>query len=238
MKSIALTAASFLVLTSAIAGGIKKYPLPAQPVPDLHLGMVRDKPKYNTDRDGRALSFGYFEFKSDNLNRYVDTLGSTHNGNFANNYMGISLDNISNNGKHLDMISGIAWILPQTVGIGTGDSVQLRLGGWHWTTSFLGYDFIDGETVTLALAPAFAWGNLKMRRMDNGQKTKYTNPFVAPGGRAEFRLTFGNFMIGGRATYRYDITYALWKRKANMMPVLPEYKNHGLAYFGYIGLIF
>jgi hypothetical protein len=72
----------------------------------------------------------------------------------------------------------------------------------------------------------------------NGQKTRYTNPFVAPGARAEFRLTFGNFYFGGRATYRYDLTHELWKRKSDLMPVLPEYKNSGLAYFGYLGLIF
>lgn len=200
---------------------------------------IDDKPKYiPPERRGRALSVGYFQFDSKALNTYLETTTSIKSGAFADYYIGIALENHLNNSKHHDMIGGIAWIIPQHVSAGPNDSLILNLRGWHWTTSFLGYDFIKGETVTLALAPAMSWGNLKMRRTVLDQKTLYTNPFVGVGGRAEFRLTLGQFIIGARATYRYDITHALWKRKDDLMPVLPEYKNNGLAYFGYIGWIF
>lgn len=227
-----------MIVSCAFAGGIDE-PLPSigNSKPNLRLGLMKDLPKYDNEREGKALSFGYYEFGSDKLNNYLDTSASV-NGNFANNYMGIGIDNISNNGKHQDIIGGVQFLLPQKISAGPADSLRLKLYGWHYTMSALAWDFIPGEMVTFAIGTQISWGNLKMKREVAGTKSKYTNPFIAPGGRAEFRLTFGNFMIGGRATYRYDITHALWKRKDDMMPVMPEYKNTGLAYFGYIGLIF
>jgi hypothetical protein len=207
---------------------------------DLHLGdNSADKPKYlDRDRQGKALSFQYIEFgAASNLNNYFDTSSSVRGGGFLPNNMAIGIDDISNNSKHLDMITSVGFLIPQKITAGPNDSMMMRISGWHYTMSFLGYDIIKGETVTFAIGPSWSWGNFKARREIAGQKTKYTNPFIGPGGRAEFRLTFGNFMIGARATYRYDLTHGLWKRKDNLMPVMPEYKNHGLAYFGYIGII-
>ena len=186
---------------------------------------------------GRALSFGYFELGSDRLNNYLDTTTSVH-GSFAPYYLGVGLDNITNEGEHHDIIGGLHFIIPQKVAAGPGDSLRMRLGGWHYTMSAFAWDFIEGETVTLAIGTSLQWGNLKMRREVNGAETRYTNPFICIGGRGEFRLTLGQFMIGARATYRYDFTHSLWKRKDDMMPVLPTYKNSGLAYFGYIGWVF
>lgn len=205
---------------------------------DLHLGSG-DKSKYlNRERQGKALSFQYIEFGAyNNLNNYFDTSSSVRAGGFNPYNMAIGLDDISNNSEHMDMISSIGFLIPQKITVGPNDSMMLKLNGWHYTMSILGFDLIKGETVTLAIGPSWSYGNFKARRSIDGQKTKYTNPFIGPGGRAEFRLTFGNFMIGGRATYRYDFTHGLWKRKDDMMPVMPEYKNHGMAYFGYIGLI-
>lgn len=221
---------------SLIAGGIKRKLPVREPAPRLMLHMLAaDQGLGPHIPDGKAISFGYYEFNS-KLNAYLDSTTSSHD-NFKPYNLGIGLDNLRNNGKHLDVVGSLNYILPQKVYAGN-DSLQLRLSGWHYTMSVLGWDLVAGETVTLAIAPAWSWGNLKMRRIEQGQKTKYTNPFVAPGGRVEVRLTLGDFIIGGRATYRYDITHDLWKRKDNLMPVMPGYKNHGLAYFGYIGWIF
>lgn len=208
---------------------------------DLHIGEGSgDGSKYfNKDSQGRALSFQYIEFgAASSLNNYFDTTSNMVSGAFEPYNMAIGLDNITNNGKHHDIISSLGFLIPQKISAGTGDSLQMRISGWHYTMSALGYDIIGGETVTLAIGPSWTWGNFKGRRTVQGQKTKYTNPFIGPGARAEFRITLGSFMIGGRATYRYDLTHGLWKRKDNLMPVMPEYKNHGLAYFGYLGLIF
>lgn len=235
-KSLFLSVTLSLLAMNLFAGGIEKI-IPPPANPNLHLGMMKDMPKYRNDRAGKGIAFGYVPFLTGDLNNYLDSTTSVHS-TFNNTYMTLGIDNASNNGKHLDMISNLGIILPQTVTGGKADSLQLRLAGWHNTFSILGYDFVKGETVTLALGPAWAWGNLKMRRVVNGQKTKYTNPFVAPGARAEFRITIENVYFGARATYRYDLTHALWKRKSDMMPVMPEYKNSGMAYFGYLGLIF
>lgn len=237
MKLIFLSLSFTLIASLAFAGGIEKI-LPPPAKPNLHLGLMKSTADLtNDDPKGRALSFGYYQFASEKLNDYLAAQSSV-SGTFAANYMAIGLDEIENNGKHWDRVGSLQFILPQKVSAGPGDSLKLRLGGWHNTMSILAWDFIAGETVTLALGTQISYGNLKMRREVAGATTKYTNPFIAPGGRAEFRLTFGNFMIGGRATYRYDITHSLWKRKDDLMPIMPEYKNNGLAYFGYIGLIF
>jgi hypothetical protein len=239
MKTITFfVATAFFFSHAAFAGGGLHNPKPDLPKAiNLHLGLNSDKPRYIApERQGKALAFGYFEFNS-KLNNYLDTTTSVH-GNFKPYYLGIGLENIGNNSKHSDVIGSFLYILPQTISAGPNDSLELKMRGWNWTTSIFGYDFIKGETVALVLGPSVTWGNLKMRRTENGQKTRYTNPFVAPGGRAELRIVIGNFMIGARATYRYDITHSLWKRKDNLMPVMPGYKNNGLGYFGYIGLIF
>lgn len=205
--------------------------------PFLHLNssIPEDKKFYDDAKNGRALTFGLFDFNSDRLNIYLNQ-ASNVNTEFDSRYMGISLDNYTNNAKHYDGISGLSFILPQVVTAGTNDSLKLKMTGWHLTTSIFGYDIIPGEILTLAVAPAVSWGNLKMKRQVAGEETKYKNPFVAPGGRAEFRVTLGKFSFGARATYRYDITHSLWKRKDSLMPVLPTYKNNGMAYFAYVGL--
>lgn len=236
-KSVFLSLSSVMILSCCFAGGIDKTPPPIAK-PDMRLHLLKDTPDFGqNDPSGRALAFGYYEFASEKLNNYLAAESSV-NGSFDANYMAIGLDDIKNNGKHWDRIGSVQWLLPQKVSAGPADSLKLKLYGWHYTMSVLGWDFIPGETVTLALGTQISYGNLKMKREVAGAKTKYTNPFVAPGGRAEFRLTFGKFMIGARATYRYDITHGLWKRKDDLMPVMPEYKNNGLAYFGYIGLVF
>lgn len=242
MKSIFLSAFSVLVFSSAFAQ------LAQQSFADEKLPIgynvnlrIDDKRKYlNLERKGRAVSFLYSEFgAAEKLNNYLDATSSVRNRAFQPYYMGVGWEKITTaNGHIFDAIGSGALIIPQKIHVGPNDSAEFRLGGWHATFSILGYDLIKGETVSLVIGPSWTYGNLKMRRIVAGQKTWYTNPFVAPGGRAEFRLIFGKFMIGGRATYRYDITHALWKRKDNLMPVLPEYKNSGLAYFGYIGWIF
>lgn len=242
MKSFLLSAFSVFVFSSAFAQ-LAEQRFADEKLPigyTLNLRLA-DKSKYlNLDRNCRAISFLYSEFGgAKNLNNYLDTMGSVRNGAFQPNYMGVGWEKITTADEHMfDAIGSGALIIPQKVYAGPNDSVELRLGGWHATVSIFGYDFFKSEVVSLAIGPSWTYGNLKMRRIVAGQKTWYTNPFVAPGGRAEFRLIFGKFIIGGRATYRYDITHALWKRKDNLMPVLPEYKNSGLAYFGYIGWIF
>jgi hypothetical protein len=225
---------AIFISVNAFAGGSGN-----PPAINLHLKKPADidRESFLTEnKEGRGLSFGYNQFASANLNAWLRT-NSSAAGTFADNYLTVGLDNFQNNGKHYDGISSLGFIIPQKVNAGIGDSLTLRLTGWHLTTSAFGYDVIKGEVVTLAIGPAFAWGNLKMRRDVNGAKTKYTNPFVAPGGRAEIRFDIANFIIGGRVTYRYDITNTLWKRKNDMMPVLPEYGNSGLAFFGYIGIM-
>jgi hypothetical protein len=236
MKSLLLSVSAAFLALNAFAFGIE--PQQHSWKPNLRLGSaIADNP-WNGGENGRALSFGYYEFGSGALNHYLDTSSNVFSP-FDNNYIAVGLDNITGTERHFaDIVGSFQLIIPQKAAAGTADSLQLRMGGWHYTMSALGFDLIKGRTVALVIGPSLQWGNLKMKREVAGQSTRYTNPFVCVGGRAEFRLTFGKFFLGGRATYRYDFTHDLWKRKDDMMPVLPVYRNSGLAYFGYIGWIF
>lgn len=129
----------------------------------------------------------------------------------------------------------LEWVLPQEVG-GSGDSLQLKLKGWHLMTSFFGKDVLAGDAVALVLAPGVDWGTMKIKRTVNGGESIYKNPFVAPLVRADLRFTIRRFAIGGRAMYRFDITDGIWKRKSDGMPVLRETRMSGLSLQAFIGI--
>lgn len=238
MRSLLLSVSASLLALNAFAFGNGPSVSLTQLKPNLHLGMPKAAKPWTATGNGRALSFGYYQFDSGKLNNYLSTNSSIHTS-FDNNYIAVGIDDISATDTHFpDIIGSLQFIIPQKVTAGTNDSLKLRMGGWHYTMSIFSFDVIQGRTVALVVATQVSYGNLKIKRNEAGRNTKYTNPFVAPGGRAELRFTFGRFMIGARATYRYDITHSLWKRKDDMMPVLPTYKNNGMGYTGYIGWIF
>jgi hypothetical protein len=138
-------------------------------------------------------------------------------------------------GWRFDGASSLEFMPSQTVSIGANDSVSYRMKGWHGMTSSFGKDLIPGDVVALVLGLGVDWGNMKIIRSDAAGDKKYKNPYVCPLGRADLRFMFGKFSIGGRAYYRYDITHSLWKRKADLMPVLPGTKFTGLGFQAFIG---
>ena len=135
-----------------------------------------------------------------------------------------------------DGASSIEWMPSTTIGIGSNDSVSYRMKGWHMMTSSFGKDLIPGKVVALVIAPGIDWGTTKLFRKTGGNETKYKNPFVSPLLRADLRFVFGKLSIGGRALYRFDISNNLWKRKADLMPVLPGTKFTGLGLNAFIGI--
>lgn len=136
---------------------------------------------------------------------------------------------------HWDVATSLEFMIPQEVSVGSNDSLNLRMRGWHFMSSAFGKDVIPGKAVALVLAPGIDWGSTKIFRTLGGSHAKYKNPFVSPLLRADLRFMFGKFAFGGRAFYRYDITNSIWKRREDGMAVLPGTKMSGLGMQVFIG---
>lgn len=118
------------------------------------------------------------------------------------------------------------------------DTLKYRAGGWELMTSIYGFDLLKNVTlVDLIVAPGVFWGNIRLRKYNSTGNFKtneiFKNPFVAPMIRADLRFMLGPVAIGGRFSYRYDITKTKWKKGSS--EVLPGYRCEELQYMVYIG---
>lgn len=175
------------------------------------------------------------------LNKQMELWGAKKT--FSNDYYTFGIgsvtgDEMTKRKGRWDGSGTVEWMPSTTISIGANDSITYRMKGWHMMTSIYGKDLIPGKVVALVIAPGIDWGTTKLFRKTGGNETKYKNPFVSPLLRADLRFAFGKFMIGGRAFYRYDISHDLWKRKADLMPVLPGTKFTGLGMSVFIGMDF
>ena len=166
MKKIILSVSVSLIALNSFAFGLDPlHPRVNLLQSRLPIGLtLRLDDQEVEEGTGKALSFGYYEFSSQ-LNPYLAANSSVHT-DFMNNYMAVGLDDITNaTGHWFDVIGSIQYILPQKVTAGLNDSLQLRLRGWNYTMSIIGFDAIPGRTVALVLATQITMGNLKMDRM-------------------------------------------------------------------------
>lgn len=125
--------------------------------------------------------------------------------------------------------------------MGTLDSLSYQVRGWELMTSIFGYDVLNRvNAVDLTFAPGMYWGNLKLRKYfdggNPGQFELFKNPYIAPMVRADLRFVLGPVAVGGRASFRYDITSARWKKGNSVQ--LPGYRFRELQYMVYIGIVF
>jgi len=119
-----------------------------------------------------------------------------------------------------------------------GNPYEYKLDGWELMTSSFGIDMFANRNFDLVVGGGCYWGNLKLYQKsftDSTQKL-YKNPFVAPMARAEVRLNFGFITIGGRFSYRYDITNDIWQRKSEGLDPIPGYRFRDIQYMLYIGI--
>lgn len=187
------------------------------------------------------LSGTYHDVDFSLLNKQLSLWGSKQE--FSRNYLSYGITFIS--GKPSERYKGkwdgsttYEWNPKQTISIGSNDSLTFTMKGWHVMTSSFGKDLIPGRAVALVLAPGIDWGTMKIFANERGAKSKYKNPFVAPLVRADLRFVFGHFSFGGRAFYRYDISYSLWKRKTDNALLLPGTHFTGLNIQTFIGYDF
>jgi hypothetical protein len=122
------------------------------------------------------------------------------------------------------------------------DSSVLKAYGWELMTSLYGYDVLKSvKAVDLVIGPGIYWGSVRLARevqIAPNVKMRYTNPFIAPMLRLDLRFNFWRFSIGGRISYRYDITRSKWKERDGDLIDLPGYRFREGQYVAYIGFRF
>lgn len=121
----------------------------------------------------------------------------------------------------------------------SGKSMQYKLSGWEFMTSSFGMDLFANRSFDFVIAPGLYFGNLKLYQTnltDSTEQQLYKNPFVAPMARAEVRVNFGMITIGGRFSYRHDITHDIWQRKSEGLNPIPGYRFRGTQFMFYIGI--
>ena len=116
---------------------------------------------------------------------------------------------------------------------------SLKVSGWELMTSMYGFDILRGSRVIdITIAPGVFWGALRLKEekyQGNEQRMLYKNPFVAPALRGEVRLNLGPITVGGRISYRFDITSSKWKRRDDHLNPLPGYRFREWQYVVYLG---
>lgn len=195
-----------------------------------------DEPSWNS-----ILSFeaGYTNFRPYKLNDHLRAAGSTTTltafQTFGIGTLGTV--NVAREGTY-DAAYAFHYFYPVTV---TADSLRYKFSGWELLTSTYGYDvFHSTSIIDLAFAPGMYWGNIKMRKYFNGGNPKqfelFKNPFIAPMIRAELRFRLGPVAVGGRWSYRYDISKSRWKKGTS--EGLPGYRAREMQYIVYLGYVF
>ncbi|HTL82622.1 MAG TPA: hypothetical protein VL651_13005 [Bacteroidia bacterium] len=107
---------------------------------------------------------------------------------------------------------GFDVFIPQL--INAGDTAQFTLRGWHFMSSLFAKDLFRRNTkLAFEIAPGIEWGKAKLRMELPGSEFRYSNVFIAPFARMEFRYIIKRVAIGIRACYRFDLTDPLWREK-------------------------
>ncbi len=142
-----------------------------------------------------------------------------------------------------DFTYSVHWFLPQeNYGMtASGERMKYRMKGWELMTSTIGGRYAPNEHLDFIIGIGVFWGNLKLTSVnvtEGAGKMLYKNPFVAPMFRSEIRFNYSFLSLGGRFSYRYDITDDNWKRKDAGLDPLPGYKFQEIQYMAYIGFRF
>jgi hypothetical protein len=130
------------------------------------------------------------------------------------------------------IISG-EFIIPQE--LNQGDSLKFRMTGNHLITSLWGISFLRNTNFSICLAPGMDWGKLWIKRTMNGSTEDFSNVYVDPLVRLDFRFVVNGFAIGIRGMYRYDVSNARWKSNPAIEPKFPGAKISGLGFQVFAG---
>ena len=197
-------------------------------------GLFRHDQK--ADQVAKMFSAGMFQGNFKLLNAYANQFGPSRGFSpfFYSAGLNLVIPAGGRYGQHNASI-GAEFILPQE--ISAGDSAKFRMLGWHLLTSFWSYDFLKKNSrYALELAPGVDWGYLFVKESLGPKTQSYSNGFIAPLVRAEYRVVIKPFAFGIRATYRYDISSPRWKSQSEDRSGLAHSRISGCGFqlfFGY-----
>ncbi len=118
-----------------------------------------------------------------------------------------------------------------------GEATRYRLKGWELMTNTLALNLVRRDYFDFVTGFGAFYGNLKLdvQNLQQGEGGSYTNPFFAPMFRTDIRFNFWKITIGGRFSYRYDLTKDNWKRKTEGDQAIPGYSFREAQFLLYIG---
>ena len=181
---------------------------------------------------------GITNFRPDALNNFLFSTGEKYENMIT--YGGSVVETIGANAHStFDATTGFHLYRPQKL-LSSYDSSYYMMRGWELMTSIYGYDVLkNANAVDLVIAPGVYWGSLKLRKYFNSGNPKqyelFKNPFVAPMIRADLRFVLGPVCIGGRVSWRYDITNGRWRKGSSVS--LPGYKARETQYVVFLGWV-
>lgn len=119
-------------------------------------------------------------------------------------------------------------IIPQDVNI--NDTLNARINGFNYGMSLASFDLISSSKVcSLPIGIGFNTGRL---RMVSENRRSQKNPYFAPAVFFTPRFFIGNFVIGLRASYHFDISRKTWRSvnvNSDQTPfALDEFRQTGL----------
>jgi hypothetical protein len=197
-------------------------------------GLIRHDQK--ADHVAKMFSFGKFQANFNLLNDYVSQRGTSQG--FSPFLYSAGFDLVipvgGRYGEHNASI-GAEFIFPQE--IYAGDSLKFRMLGWHLLSSFWCYDLLKQDhRYALEIGPGVDWGYLFVKETNGEKNQMYSNGFIAPLVRVEYRVVIKPFAFGVRATYRYDISSPRWENRAEDHSGLAHSRMSGCGFqlfFGY-----
>jgi len=121
---------------------------------------------------------------------------------------------------------------------GWSDTTSKTIRGWELMTSLFGFDLLQNmNAMDVVVGPGIYWGRLKVdqKSLTTGAEGSYSNGFIAPMARLDVRAILGSFVIGGRCSYRFDLSGDRWKSNEEGLASIPGYRFRDIQYLAYVG---
>lgn len=198
--------------------------------------IIRDKyGYYHCNRYGYCLTGGFYQANFRKLNERARQLGATTG--FGNAYFTAGIEAMTMiGGRYGDdvLLFGVEGFVPER--LRCGDTLELRLNGFHVMTSFLSRDLIHDEALDFIVAPGIDFGSAWYAEKNSLETVRWRNGFISPLLRVEFAYVWKRLIIGTRLTYRYDITGSKWQNNRTEQPDFSGTRFSGLGAQLFIGL--
>lgn len=204
-----------------------------------YLGKPKAKVDTENSHSYTGLAGAYYFLPLASVNEQLMSYGFK---NGFKNAIGVGIDRggeASSDQFKLPFVTYMAfhYLLPQDLSA-HGDSLKARLNGYNFQFDFLGWNYLNSETMSFTAGIAWAFGRLKVTEKSPVGTTTFLDKYFGPQLRTEFNVMLGDhFYLGARASYRFDLTKTAWSREgvASAEDLAPTQMNGTMvgAFIGY-----